>query len=212
MNYNDFIRTFSTTGLIESAAVQFQFDEPEKQIQVRLSQWVSQKKLIQLRRGKYILPQELSGLPVSHYYIANYLYRPSYASLYTALEYYDTIPETVHEIQSVSTRQTANWNTPIGRFSYKSVKPERFWGFVEQNDRLSKQKFFMAAPEKALLDLFYFHKGEWTVERIREMRFQNVYFLDLARLVKWMDKMNSPKIFRAVNNFLNVVSEMELEL
>ncbi|MBL7135162.1 MAG: hypothetical protein ISS81_01050 [Candidatus Marinimicrobia bacterium] len=69
-------------------------------------------------------------------------------------------------LESVTTRQTASWQTKIGIFKYFSIHHVRFWGYREyfkSGIRLNpQQQFFIAAPEKALIDLFYFQKGEWT--------------------------------------------------
>ena len=43
----------------------------------------------------------------------------------------------------------------------------------------------MAFPEKALLDLFYLSEGEWTTERIQEMRFQSLQELDFAKFQRY---------------------------
>jgi len=64
-------------------------------VQARLSRWRSQGKLIQLRRGRYLLSEEHRRFEVADFYIANCLYRPSYVSLQSALEHYDMIPEAV---------------------------------------------------------------------------------------------------------------------
>ncbi len=62
----------------------------------------------------------------------------------------------------------------------------------------------MAVPEKALLDLFYFLQGEWTVERIKEMRFQNLQDLDFPRFKRYVKQFHSPKIEEAAHTFLNL--------
>lgn len=209
MYYNDFIQAYAKSGLIETADVKFHFDEPVGQIHVRLSQWVQQGKLIQLRRGKYLLPPEISAVSTSHFAISNFLHRPSYISQYSALEFYELIPETVHEIRAVTTRQTSSWNTAIGLFSYSSIQPNRFFGYSEMTDQLSNQKMVIASPEKALIDLLYFQKGEWTIPRMNEMRFQNLEILNIEKLIEYSEKMNSPKISRGVNNFLKSISMME---
>lgn len=60
----------------------------------------------------------------------------------------------------------------------------------------------MAAPEKAILDLFYLYEGEWTEERIQEVRFQNLEELDAHALLRGAGRFQSEKVSRAVKRFL----------
>ncbi|MFQ5799596.1 MAG: hypothetical protein ACE5H0_13015, partial [Bacteroidota bacterium] len=85
------------------------FQEPSAQIQARLSRWVSQDRLIRLRRGKYLLAQEYRRREASLYYISNYLYRPSYVSLYSTLEFHGLIPEAVGIVHAVTSRHGEKW-------------------------------------------------------------------------------------------------------
>ncbi len=62
----------------------------------------------------------------------------------------------------------------------------------------------MAFPEKALLDLFYLSEGEWTTERIQEMRIQGLQALDFAKFQRYAKRFNSPKVERAASNLLNL--------
>ncbi len=94
---------------------------------------------------------------------AGKIYCPSYLSLEYALAWYEIIPETVLALTSVSTLKTAVFDTPIGYYSYRHVSPNLFFGYkpLQPKDGLP---CFMATPEKALLDLLYFHP-EYNSER-----------------------------------------------
>src|SRR3989338_3440091 len=73
-------------------------DEPKQQINVQLARLVRAGALIRLKRGLYALahtqPDELV--------MANLIYRPSYVSLESALNYYGIIPDVVENVTSVS--------------------------------------------------------------------------------------------------------------
>ena len=56
----------------------------------------------------------------------------------------------------------------------------------------------IATPEKALLDLFHLHGGEWDGPRMREMRFQHCDVVDPRRLLAGAHRMGKPRILRAV--------------
>jgi predicted transcriptional regulator of viral defense system len=91
----------------------------------RLNEWQDRGYIKKIIRGYYIS----SDLEIDEHVlfeIANRIYRPSYISLETALSYYHLIPESVYGISSASTRRTYTFKTPIGEFSYKTIKPQLF--------------------------------------------------------------------------------------
>jgi len=212
MKYRNLVAQFRERPFFESKEVLSLFDEPKNQVQKSLSVWTGQGKLLQLRRGCYLFPEEVRTKAPSDYYLSNYLYRPSYVSLQTALAYYGLIPEAIGRIQAVSPRHGTTWETPAGTFSYQKIKEERFWGYtVHSSGRPefseAQSQFYIARPEKALIDLFYFQKGEWTEERIREMRFQNIDRIDRDRLDEDAKRFGSPNVQNGVDRFLQIHRE-----
>ncbi len=211
MKLNEIVRFFRKRPFFETKELTMLLDEPPSQIQARLSRLVKEKKLIQLRRGKYILDEEFRYSEPSIYYISNYLYRPSYVSLHSALEFHNLIPEAVGIIQAITPRQSRRWTTPLGRFYYHSIKQQRFFGyqqyFLSISDPLAQTRFSMACPEKALLDLFYFNEGDWTMDRLNEMRFRNLQEIDFVKMRAYAKRFKSPKIERAVVNLVTLSLE-----
>ncbi len=200
MKYDDLIQQFGSRPFFETEEVILWFDEPAPQVQARLSRWVRQGKLVQLRRGKYLLPKRYRTSDPAEIYLANYLYRPSYVSLHSALQYYQCIPEQVQGWHSVTPRQTNRWNTPVGSFRYVSIKQVWFFGYETVSLGPGEQhQGIIATLEKAFIDLFYFQRGEWTSDRLREMRFQNLGQVDWNRLQAFSSRMPQPKIRRAVD-------------
>ena len=61
--------------------------------------------IVRVKRGMYAV----EGAVPPELYIANQLYSPSYISREFALSYHRVIPETVYEITSVTTRDTAQF-------------------------------------------------------------------------------------------------------
>jgi predicted transcriptional regulator of viral defense system len=204
-------QTFRDRPFFETKELAMLFDEPSAQIQARLSRWVEQDRLIQLRRGKYLLKPEDRRQEVSLYYVSNYLYRPSYVSLFSALEFHGLIPEAVGVVQAVTTRHRNQWETPAGRFHYYSLDRNRFRGYREYSSGAVtpvpvQGRFLLAVPEKALIDLFYLYPGEWTRERIEEMRFQNLDELVHEDLLRAAVRFESPKVRRAVHRLSETFS------
>jgi predicted transcriptional regulator of viral defense system len=195
------VRPFFETPEIESL-----LEKPEHAALPRICRWISQGKLIQLRRGKYLLPSKYQVKSADPFFISNYLYRPSYVSLYTALEYYQLIPETVFGVQAVTTRQTAVWDTILGQFRYFSTTPERFFGYisVKLGDG-EQQTALIAEPEKVLTDVCYFSSGEWTRSRWAELRLQNYATINPARLADYAKRMKNRRVERGIQCLISLL-------
>ena len=211
MYIGELVRAFRDRPFFEAIELDVLFDEPKPQIRARLSRWVQQDKLIKLRRGKYALAFDDWREGPSAYFISNYLHRPSYVSLHSALEFHGLIPESVAVIQAIVPRHGGEWETPLGRFRYHCLRQPRFCGYREysssRSQDLFQSRFLMATPEKALLDLFYLEKGEWTEARLQQMRFQNLEILDRGRLVRALRTMQNRRVNRSVERLVRMLEE-----
>lgn len=118
----------------------------------------SDGKIIRLKKGMYVVSPEETGKVLNRNLIANHIYGPSYVSLQTALRHYGLIPERVHLIQSLTTKHSRCFETPVGNFDYKCCKKEYFpIGVRLEND--NDITYLIATPEKALCDLINYSKG-----------------------------------------------------
>lgn len=158
-------------------------DRNSLSLKVQISRWVKSGKLIQLKRGLYLLAEPYRKISASEFYIAAILKSPSYISLEKALEYHGLIPEAVHVFTSVTTKRPESFATPAGRYDYQHVKPSLFWGYISLN--IDGQTVFMATPEKALLDFFYLKHVKVSLDYLREMRLQNVEDIKVERLLEY---------------------------
>jgi hypothetical protein len=147
MKYNELIATvknpvFSRTDLELSG---------QKVLDYQLSLWVKKGYLVRLKNGVYAFSREKEKLRGEG--IAFLLYQPSYLSLESALSWYGFIPEIVYAYTSVTARITRTFENACGRFIYRHVKSELFWGYVEM--KTNHGPYLLAEPEKALLDYLY---------------------------------------------------------
>lgn len=108
--------------------------------------------VIRLKRGLYVVSQEITRKPLSQELIANQLYTPSYISCLSALRFYGLTPETVYQTQSMTIKHARTFETSIGVFSYSNVAREVFPVGVT-NITSNGYSFVIATPEKALCDL-----------------------------------------------------------
>lgn len=175
-------------------------------IQVQMSRWQKTGKLIQLKRGIYILAEPYRKVEIFDAYLAAILKHPSYVSLEKALEYHHLIPEAVHVYTSVTTKRPGEFSTPMGRFHYQHIQTPLFWGY--ESVTMNNQTAFMAHPEKALLDFFYFKGIKVTMEYLRELRLQNLEEFSLKRFLEYARRFKKPRVLKAAKLFQQYM-EME---
>jgi predicted transcriptional regulator of viral defense system len=108
--------------------------------------------LIRLKRGLYVVSNEVSGKPVNACLCANHIYGPSYVSQQWALRWYGLIPERVFTMTSVTTKRSRMFENPLGRFTYEQVNPEYFAIGIDSIEE-NGVTFLMASREKALCDM-----------------------------------------------------------
>lgn len=108
--------------------------------------------IIRLKRGLYVCTERVTGKTLSIELIANRLLNPSYVSMLTALRYYGLIPEAVYVTQSMTTKESREYETPVGRFAFTRMKRDTF-NIGIHNIEANGYSFLIASPEKALCDL-----------------------------------------------------------
>lgn len=164
-------------------------------LKVQISRWEKTGKLIQLKRGIYLLSEPYRKLEVSELYLAFILKHPSYISLEKALEIHNLIPEGVKVYTSVTTKRPGTIKTPVGTFDYRHVKISLFWGYAAM--KVNQQTAFVAVPEKALLDLFYLKHIDVNFDYLDELRLQNTEQLNMKKFLEYARRFDKPAIKRA---------------
>ena len=118
----------------------------------KINELVKKKTLIKIRRGLYIVGQDVRSINPEPSLVSNHLYSPSYISMDTALSHWGLIPERVFEITCSTTRLNKKFKTPIGTFSYTNI-PLPYYSFgIEKLSLTPKQTILIGSPEKALCD------------------------------------------------------------
>lgn len=164
---------------------------------VQLSQWVKENRLLRLRRGLYAFPEEERNAKLSSLWLAGQLYFPSYISLEFALSQYGLIPEAIARVTSVTTLKTKMFQNAVGIFDYKKVMPYYFFGFKTRKtpEGLS---FWMADPEKAILDFIYLSIPKSTPIHedllIHSYRLQNLEQLQQKQLKNYISRFNNQRV------------------
>lgn len=144
--------------------------------QKNIVRWCEKGLLVPLRQGWYSFPECVRYVDVVRR-IANVIYSPSYVSLHYTLCFYEMIPEVVTTITSVTTLKTCRFDNRFGTFVYQTVKPSFFFGYEPMVGRDGKG-FFMATPEKALLDLLYLYPFYKTEQDMIDLRLDEDFMED----------------------------------
>lgn len=201
MNYITFERSFSSYHVFSVYDIIKQFPDFDKR---RLFEWQKKNYLIKVRRGYYCFTDSLKNEPFL-YYTANRIYRPSYISMETALAYYNFIPEEVFIVTSLTSRNTAFFNTPLSYYDYKSQQPRLFFGYTLVKTKELSYK--IAEPEKVILDFFYNKKID-SIEDIHSFRFNKktvIELLDEEKLEYFRNLFNSKTLDKKINLFKRVI-------
>ena len=209
MKFDEVVKRFSSQPILDSEMLLVNGQNPNA-VWVQLDRWVKAGKLIQLRRGLYILNGPYRKVSIEIPYLASFLYKPSYISLEYALSYYGLIPEGVPNVTSVTTRRTAEFSNSLGVFIYRHIKKELFWGYHPIT--MAGQIAFHAFPEKALLDTLYFESRRVNRLFLEGLRLQNVDVIDLKQLNKFAGRFKSPRIRKAVEVAKDYIKELKKPL
>jgi len=203
MRWDDFLNNYAQVPVIDTNMLLAGVTD-SRTLKVQLTRWVKAKKIIQAKRGVYILAEKYRKVPLYEPYLAFLLKKPSYISLEKALEYYGLIPEAVPVFTSLTTKRQAKFISPAGTFVYRHIKKTLFWGY--HSVTLHGQTGFIASPEKALLDLFYINKVKVSFVFLKELRLQNIDKLDTKKLLATAKRFKSPAILRAANTVNKYIS------
>lgn len=204
MKFNELLRITAgepvfTTGFLSSGL------QSLEGLQVQLSRWVSEGKLIKLRRGLYSVSPKYSGISVHPFIAANAMVSASYVSCQSALAFHGVIPEHVPSVTSITSGNGDTLTNSLGSFIYRHVKPDHLWGF--RSEHLGEGRTArVATAEKALLDLVYLEPGGDTIPFLRQLRL-NGEGISPDLLKEAAARWGRKKLTRATENALSVISE-----
>lgn len=160
---------------------------------------VRRGEIVRLRRGLYAISPEHRNAPISLEVLANTLYGPSYLSLEYALSYYGLIPERAPELTSVCLGRSRRFETPVGNFSYCSIKKTAYVDGFDLRSLSDGRSYLMATPEKALVDwtenrrLAIFSEKEMADRLLEDMRMneEDLSELNLQQVERFANRYGS---------------------
>ena len=176
MNYIQFRELF--IGGVAVTTRQVMMVLPEFNM-ANIYRWCKKGYIIKLRNGYYAFRECLSGGRYN-YFLSQFIYRPSYVSLQTALSLYGLIPEGIFSTTAVSTLKTMTFSNEVSSFAYQTISPKLFWGYERFMMNNGKQAYNLASIEKALLDFLYLNPYYNTEEDFVELRFDDYIMNDVV--------------------------------
>lgn len=192
MNFYDFRKKMGKSLFSTAEAQVVAFREDAGLTNLQLHQWVKKKRLIRLKRGLYYFADSAPDMVE----VVRGLYAPSYFSLEYVLSGFGVLPEAAFVYTCVTTKTTRRWDTPLGTFSFRSLKREAFTGY--------DPKTLMAEKEKALVDYFYLNRfrlkpsdGFWESSRLEAIA-TGVHF---SRVFHFAKLFRSEKLVTLLRSF-----------
>lgn len=108
--------------------------------------------IIRVKKGLYAFGPGVRQKGICKESFASLIYGPSCISLEYALSFHGLIPERVETITSVTPKRDKEFNTPIGRFTYRYLSIEKYPHDIELQWIDDDHPILIASPEKALCD------------------------------------------------------------
>jgi hypothetical protein len=196
MEFTELLHILQEDPLFESELLMAGDVDPAN-VQRQLSRWAAQGRIYQLRRGLYVLAPPYQSRPPHPFRVANRMAAASYVSCQSALAFYDLIPEYTPATVSVTPGRPGKWDTPLGLFIFRHLRPGLFQGY-RLTDLGGGEQAFIASPEKAILDLVHLTPQGDSPAYLSELRLQNVDRIDRRRLREEALDFGRPKMQRAV--------------
>ncbi len=191
MNWANFLKIVGKLPVINTENLFAGMSDPAG-IEVQISRWNRAGKIIQLKRGMYLLAEPYRRIEPYDPYIAAILKKPSYISMEKALEYHNMIPEAVTVYTSITAKRRARFVSEAGIFDYSHINKSLFWGY--ESVTVNKQTAFIASCEKAILDYFYIKKPDISLDYLNELRLQNVKKISTEKLFEYARRFKKPKM------------------
>lgn len=203
MNYIEFKEKFNNNILLSKKEILLNFVKFDNK---NLTYWQKKwyiKKII----NNYYYFSDIKLNINKIFFISNNIYFPSYISSYSALSYYNLIPEQVSQIVWVSTNITKIYKTNIATFKYHNIKKELFWWYdiVKNWDTT----FYIADIEKTILDFFYLNKQYKTKDDIIWLRLNFDILnekLDKDKILKYLNVFNNKTLEKTILILLNLMN------
>lgn len=171
----------------------------------RLSEWQKKGYLRRVRQGFYMF-SDVAVTEQALFVIANKIYQPSYISLEMVFSIYNLIPEGVYTVTSMTSQKSTIFETELGTFAYKHVKPSLMFGYELLEYR--GHRYAIAEIEKSVLDYLYFNSHIKDQKDFEGLRFNAAEFkaqADMTKFARYLEAFNNRALSLRVRAFTDYI-------
>jgi len=161
----------------------------ETSLKVALSRAIKSGDVLRLANGFYAT----SVYQISWEQLAVSIYGPGYVSFESALGYYNILNQQSAELTVATTRRGKTISIRNQNIFYRHIREDLFWGYIQ------KEKFLLAEPEKAFLDLAYLSLNGYAYFDPEEM---NLALLNTKKIKTYLIRFKSTKLKKLINNLM----------
>jgi hypothetical protein len=205
MKFEDIVRTFGDKPWFDFEMVHLVSGEAAPCVHTELYRWRQAGKLIELRRGFFVLAEPWRRYPLDGAELAGGLYEPSYLTGAWALARCDALPGAAAQAPSglprytsVTARPAKVFENALGRYEYAALPRDLLFG--TETVAMGGGAARIARPEKALLDWWLIEGGDWDEARM-ETASLNPEPIDGGKLAAAADRAGRPRLAKAVKAF-----------
>ena len=192
MQTNDFVRF-----LIERRMPVFTLDDAVKILHKNrtysilfLYRCVKKGFIGRVKRGLYYVKERYN-----EYEIASHVVNPSYVSMVSALAYYGLTTQIPRVVYVISTKRHNRLRGVAGfDIVFKKIKKDMLFGYRKEADG----NIFVASPEKALIDIYYFND----VNDLDPGALERPARIDINKLVSYAMKSKKRSVFLGITALL----------
>jgi len=131
---------------------------PYSSVRRKINELLRSGVIERVKKGLYVFGKEYARGVIVKETLANLIYGPSCISLEYALAFHGLIPERVETLTSVTPKRDKAFQTPLGNFVYRYLKPEKYPLGIDQVWIDESHPVLMASPAKALSDYLVLKK------------------------------------------------------
>jgi len=205
MKFDDILRTFGGQPWFDFEMVHLVSGEAAPCVHTELYRWRQAGKLVELRRGFFVLAEPWRRYPLDGAELAGGLYEPSYLTGAWVLARCGALPGEAAQAPGLPPRYTSATARPakvfenaLGRYEYAALPRDLLFG--AQTVAMGGGAARIARPEKALLDWWLIEGGDWDESRM-EASGLNPAPINLDLLKAAADRAGRPRLAKAVRAF-----------
>jgi predicted transcriptional regulator of viral defense system len=161
-----------------------------------IHRWKKKGTIFEIERGKYTTHDD-------PFLIASRIVWPSYISLWSALRYHNLTEQVPHAVWVVTTqpRKKAVMRILETDIYFTVTKPQYFFGYEKAEQK--GLEFFVADPEKAIIDSLLFRKV--SVPEVYEMIRINKRTVSYRQLMRYALKINNTALIKRIGYMLEKI-------